>query len=574
MMKRLVLVVALAGFAGAWYVALPPRARALPAASSELAMPVRGAIHVHSRRSDGTADVGEIAAAAARAGLAFVIFTDHGDATREPDAPQYREGVLCIDAVEISTEHGHVVALGLPTAPYPLAGEARDVLDDIARLGGFAIAAHPGSEKPELRWNDWDAPIGGLEWLNADSEWRDESGWSLARALLTYPIRKTETLVWLLDRPGNAMRQWDELTKRRRVVAIAGADAHARIGPRSLGEPYDSGSSLHVPSYERVLRVFSNTLPRTTFSGDAATDAQAVLAAIRSGHVYSTIDGLGGPAAMSFTATSGTARAAAGDVLPLGGPVTLRVDVQAPDTARIELIKDGRLLETTTGAMLEQVVDAVAAVYRVEILLPGGPGDPPVPWIVSNPIYVGRAVTDVVHAASSDDTRPRASRFATQYRNGPAAGWTIETSAASLGALEDVKAVGGTQLSLRYALGGAASSSPFTAFVMPAGSELPGYDRLMFTARANRPMRLSVQLREPGREAGAEAGERWHRSVYLDPTPRDITVYFDDMTPRGVTSRPHPTLANVQSLLFVVDTVNTPLGGNGTIWIDDVKYAR
>ena len=133
-----------------------------------------------------------------------------------------------------------------------------------------------------------------------------------------------------------------------------------------------------------------------------------------------------------------------------------------------------------------------------------------------------------------------------------------------------VKAAGGTQLSLRYALGGAASSDPLTAFVMPAGSELSGYDRLMFTARTNRPMRLSVRLREPGREAG----ERWHRSVYLDSTPRDITVYFDDKTPRGVTSGPQPTLANVQSILFVVDTVNTPLGGNGTIWIDDVKYAR
>jgi hypothetical protein len=157
-----------------------------------------------------------------------------------------------------------------------------------------------------------------------------------------------------------------------------------------------------------------------------------------------------------------------------------------------------------------------------------------------------------------------------QYADGPVTGWTVETSPASLGALDAVKAVSGTQLSLRYGLGGAASSSPFAAFAMPAGSALPDYDRLMFTARANRPMRLSVQLREPG---GA-AGERWHRSVYLDPADREITVYFDDMTPRGVTSRPRPTLANVQSILFVVDTVNTPLGGNGTIWIDNVRYGK
>ena len=68
--------------------------------------------------------------------------------------------------------------------------------------------------------------------------------------------------------------------------------------------------------------------------------------------------------------------------------------------------------------------------------------------------------------------------------------------------------------------------------------------------------------------------KRWHRAVYLDSTPRDITVYFDDMTPRGATSSPRPIPANVRSILFVVDTVNTPLGGNGTFWIDNVRYAR
>ena len=562
----MIVIALLAGTAGAWYAALPPRARVAPTVSGAPAPPVRGAIHVHSRRSDGTGDVDAIAAAAARAGLDFVIMTDHGDATRGPDPPQYREGVLSIDAVEISTEQGHVVALDLPMAPYPLGGEARDVIEDISRLGGFAIAAHPNSEKPGLEWGDWDLQLGALEWLNADSEWRDESVWSLGRALLTYPIRSTETLVSLLDRPTATMARWDELTQRRQVVAVAGADAHARIGFRSIGEPYGNGGSLHVPSYEHMFQVFSNALPHTTFSGDAAADARAVLAAIRSGHVYSTIDGLGGPAVMSFTATSGIATAVAGDVLPLGGPVTLRVDVQAPGAARIELVKDGAILQTAADTMLELEVDAAAAVYRVEIVLPGYPGEPPVPWMVSNPIYVGRDATDT----ALSDARPRASQFAVQYGNGPATGWAIEASQASLGALDEVPAVGGTQLSLRYALGGTVASGPFAAFVMPAGSALAAYDRLIFTAWANHPMRLSVQLR--GSEG--EAGERWHRSVYLDPTPREITVYFDDLTPRSVTSRPQPTLSDVQSILFVVDTVNTPLGGNGTIWMDDVKYAR
>ena len=42
--------------------------------------------------------------------------------------------------------------IGLPVAPYPLGGEARDVLEDVRRLGGFGIVAHPDSPKEALRW--------------------------------------------------------------------------------------------------------------------------------------------------------------------------------------------------------------------------------------------------------------------------------------------------------------------------------------------------------------------------------------------------------------------------------------
>ena len=60
-----------------------------------------GTLHIHTNRSDGGAGPDEIAAAAARAGLKFIVFTDHGDATRKPDPPAYRSGVLCLDGVEI-----------------------------------------------------------------------------------------------------------------------------------------------------------------------------------------------------------------------------------------------------------------------------------------------------------------------------------------------------------------------------------------------------------------------------------------------------------------------------------------
>jgi hypothetical protein len=523
---------------------------------------------VHTTRSDGSGEPDAVAAAAARAGLNFVIFTDHGDATREPDPPRYVEGVLCIDAVEISTEHGHVLALGMAEAPYPLGGEARDVLDDIERLGGFSIAAHADSPKPELRWTDRDVAVGGLEWLNADSEWRDESFASLARTLLMYPVYGSRALVTLLDRPVSVLQHWDDLTTERRVVGVAASDAHARLGIRSLGEPDGTGSALHLPSYENTFRMFSNVIASATLSGDAEEDARTVLDAIRNGRVYSVIDAAAGPVALDFTAASGPATAPMGAGLAVTEPATLRIRVSGPDDVETVLFGNGEVVQSTRGTALDYEVPGTptTTAYRVEVRLPGAPGNPPVPWIVSNPIYVGPGVKDTVTAP----VPAKPASIAVQYGDGPATSWTVEHSPASLGAIDEIPTLGGRQLSLRYALGGTASTSPFTAFVMPAGPDLASYDRLTFTGRSDHPMRVSVQVREPG----DGAGQRWHRSVYLEEEAREITVLFADMLPRGTTSTPRPNLANVQSILFVLDTVNTPLGANGTLWLDDIRYAK
>src|SRR4029078_3963676 len=80
------------------YASMPRAARSL-AASPSLRASVRGAIHIHPRPWDGWGTVDDVARAASRAGLKFVILTDHGDGTRAPDTPAYRRGGLCLDAV-------------------------------------------------------------------------------------------------------------------------------------------------------------------------------------------------------------------------------------------------------------------------------------------------------------------------------------------------------------------------------------------------------------------------------------------------------------------------------------------
>ena len=218
---------------------------------------VRGAIHVHTTVSDGAGTPDEVAPAAARAGLDFVVLTDHGDGTRLPTPPRYVDGVLLIDAVEISTTGGHYIALGLGQAPYRLAGEPRDVIEDVTRLGGFGIAAHPDSPKSELAWREWQAPFEGLEWLNADSAWRDERGARWLARWSAYWLRGPEVIASLLDRPRTTLARWDALNRRRAVVGVAGHDAHARMGPRGDWEPGDGGYSLRLPSYEAAFRAFS-----------------------------------------------------------------------------------------------------------------------------------------------------------------------------------------------------------------------------------------------------------------------------------------------------------------------------
>jgi hypothetical protein len=559
MRPRWLVVLVVAGLGATAFVLMPSSRRAL-SHDAGIATPVRGAFHVHTRRSDGTGTVEQVAAAASRAGLAFVILTDHGDASRAPEPPAYRQNVLVIDAVEISTTGGHVIALGLARSPYPLGGEPRDVVEDILRLGGMSIAAHPTSSKAALRWTDWSVPLNGLEWLNGDSEWRDETWPRLGGALLTYPFRRAGTLGVLLDRPMDALREWDARSATRPVVGIAGSDAHARLGLRDEGDPNAPRFALRMPSYEQIFRTFSISLTGMTLTSIAATDATAVIDAIRRGHVFSSIDALAAPALVAYHAESGGVTAQAGEVLTNPKQTLFTVETNAPPDARITLHKAGHVVATSPGPRLQHT-SAEAGTYRAEVTLSNSPGTPPVPWIVTNPIYVG--VTP-----SPPRTTPAAGELTSRYKDGPADDWRVEKSTQSEGAINVVRSLTGTQVSFRFALGGSEGEGPFAGLAMPAGA-IAGADRLMFTATASRPLRLSVQIRSPG---GA-SGQRWRRSVYLDETARTITVPFGDMT-RVAGGSERPEIDRIGDVLFVIDTTNARPGFNGQIWIDEVKYGR
>ena len=543
----------------------------LPPASVDTAAPpanvVRGAYHIHTDRSDGSGSPDEVAAAAARAGLRFIILTDHGDGTRPPDPPAYRHGVLVLDAVELNTTGGHYAALGLPSAPYPIAGTPEAVIEDVKRLGGFGIAAHPGSPRASLRWTDWNVDIDGLEWINGDSEWRDEERLPIARALMSYLLRAPESMAALLDRPSEMLNQWDRLTASRRVLAIAGIDAHAWLGPGQRTDP-DSGN-LHVPipGYEATFRTFSNhVVLEAPWSGDAGTDATSLIVALRNGRLYSVIDGLASPGGLTMTASSGGNTANVGDDLPIAGDVQLRATVTAPPGTRMVLIKNGERVHEVIDGALEMNGGRDVAVYRIEAYVRNGPGVPPVPWLVSNPIYAGYTRVSTRLAA------PAAPAFRLPARSAEAAAELGRGDVSTLAPIpaDSLSRVAGTApLAWTFALGPGVPRGQFAAVRVPIDGGLAAFDRVRFSATSPKPLRAWVQLRAPVGNT-----ERWGRTFYADVETRLVDLPLRSFLPIGVTSSEQPPLDRVDSLLFVVDTMNFLPGMSGSMLLSEIAFVR
>lgn len=549
LLTRLMLAAAAVLAAVAIYVLLTAPA---PAIEFDAPLPpgiVFGAYHVHSSRSDGAGSLDQVAEAAATAGISFVVLTDHGDATRAPQPPEYRQGVLLIDAVEVGTDGGHVVALGLGAAsPYPLGGRPRDVVEDIQRQGGSAILAHPDSPDAGLRWRGNRGAYDGLEWLNADSEWRDESLGRLMATLVRSFVRPAESVVSVFERPDRTLQRWDVAARDRSVVGLAAVDAH---GGLSTGDDEGRGgrrSVVSIPSYAAMFgTVWQGVVLDGPLTREPAGDAARVIGALRAGDTFSLVRAIGGPAHLEFQGSR------AGETVRMGGRAagggTLELTARVPQAPGVTLaiLHDGQPVASGRGSVA--LTASAPGAYRVEAAFPGAR----VPWIVSNPIYLGEEARGGLPA-------PPGSGGAIVPLP-PDDRWTIEADGSSVGTV----ALAGESLVFDFRLGPGEPAGQYAALVAPV-REQGGFDRLVFRAHASSPMRLSVQLRLPG----GRDGLRWRRSVYIDTEPREIVVRLEDLEPVGGVTSQQPLVAPVQSVLFVVDTVNTAPGSSGRVELGGV----
>ncbi|MEV8533803.1 CehA/McbA family metallohydrolase [Streptomyces sp. NPDC051211] len=263
----------------------------------------RGDLHLHTVHSDGQRTVEHLIADARRAKLDFIATSDHNTSST---GVSWRGNVpadlLVLNAEEVTTRHGHWLAVGLPQGEWVdwhYAPSDAGVLDKHIRrlhsLGGLAVVAHPLTPGPGAFWEF------GLDRVDAMEVWNGP---------------------WTLDDAANIALWHAMLCLGKRIAGLGNSDAHS---PGDVvGEPHNV---VHA----------------------AGLSAPALLDALRRGRSYAVESA---NVTVDLTAGANGAAAGPGEELPLSffDAVDVTVDVTGAPDAVITL-------HTEWGIMAAKKID-------------------------------------------------------------------------------------------------------------------------------------------------------------------------------------------------------------------------
>ena len=116
------------------------------------------------------------------------------------------------------------------------------------------------------------------------------------------------------------------------------------------------------------------------------------------------------------------------------------------------------------------------------------------------------------------------------------------------------------------------SGAPLVARIVRRFPVEPGrlaqFDRIQVRMAADSPKRIWTQLRSEA------PGHRWGRSFYLDPTIRGYDLALAEFQGMGDDASTAAPLNSIDSVLLVVDTVNSQPASAGVIRILDLWLAK
>ena len=321
----------------------------------------KGAIHIHTKHSDGTGNVRSISLEAKRAGLDWIIITDHNYYDTEEGI---YNGVYVIKGEEISpkNDNNHYLTFGI-NEQIPASNDPQININTVRNRGGFGFAAHPfESAKRKNKWSpivwtDTDIIPDGVEIWNWFSAWGDalDDG-NLFKLAYSYFFK--HNLVALPSQ--KTLDWWDELNQKseRIVPALGGFDAHAikiykYILPVTVF-PYKT-------SFETITNVITLKEP---LSKNFAEAKEQILNSIKYGKNV-IINRKICKDIPQISVSNTDMKVYSGDYITLSDNTYYNVKVH--DIMDIKLIKDGKEIETIQSNEYHFPIKECGR-YRVEII--------------------------------------------------------------------------------------------------------------------------------------------------------------------------------------------------------------
>ncbi|MFP3853919.1 MAG: CehA/McbA family metallohydrolase [Anaerolineales bacterium] len=347
-----------------------------------------GNLHCHTTYSDGWGTHNEIAAAAMRAGLEFVVVTDHNVLVKGADGYRYRDDkrILLLTGEEVhdQTRHpqkNHLLVYETGEELAHLAADPQKLIDGVNRNDGCCFLAHPVDPsaplfgEDDLSWVSWEVEgYTGLEIWNFMTEFKSTlTSWPRA---IYYAYRPEHIATGPFP---ETLARWDQmLAAGRRVFAIGGSDAHAmpmRKGPLKRT----------IFPYEFLFQaVNTHVLTSDPLSGDPDLDRRRLFLSIKRGRCFVGYDLPASTKGFRFTAASDSGQAEMGGTIRPQFGVSLQI--HTPVRCRIRLLRDGELVREWEDR--DQAVETTRrpGAYRVEAYLDFHGKERT--WIISNPIFI------------------------------------------------------------------------------------------------------------------------------------------------------------------------------------------
>ncbi len=355
------LVSCVLGFMGC--AVIPRSALVAPSDIHKVSGTYRGIVHVHSDFSTGNSKItlSKAIQTAEKAGYDFVVITDHNSVSKGKAAylqSSYSKYPLLIFGNEITTQDGHLLALGVDTEP-PAWDSTQQLVDWIHAQGGYAVPAHAFSRRTP--WTNWSIRgLDGLEIYNFAHAFYTQNKLKLFWKLLFYSPRGFTKSSNQISDP--ALNEWDRLSSQGQTAAFGGSDAH-----------------LHYRGLENLMLYFQGV---SMYVVSPSLDERSITKGLAEGRSYLAFEARGKASEFEFKASSGGRNYEIGDSIASSNRT--RFEAVIPKNAEIRLIQNGRVIARANAKTILYET-AEHGVFRVEVYHRGKL------WILSNPIYVKSA---------------------------------------------------------------------------------------------------------------------------------------------------------------------------------------